>query len=106
MCQPPQSPDFNVLDLNFYSIQVLLVELIAALEEPFASLPCETLEKTLQTWKRVMHVAIDINGDKELKISCLKATEGDVIALEMMSLRLEENDRMYELSSLVNVMEV
>ncbi|ETW06354.1 hypothetical protein H310_02634 [Aphanomyces invadans] len=115
MCQPPQSPDLNVLDLGFFnSIQALqqqmecrsIEELVCAVDESFKALPHATLEKTFQTWKRIMRVVASIKGDNKYKMPRSVSTEDDVIALEMMNLRLEEEDRMNEIADLVSILTV
>ncbi|KAF0705573.1 hypothetical protein AaE_014460 [Aphanomyces astaci] len=69
--QPPNSPDFNVLDLGFFnSIQSLqqqkvarsIGELIAAVEEAFYELPVTILGKTFITLQKVMELSMGCSG--------------------------------------------
>jgi hypothetical protein len=69
--QPPNSPDFNVLDLGFFnSIQSLqhqkatrtIDELIAAVETAFLELPQDTLAKTFLTLQKVLEESMAMNG--------------------------------------------
>ncbi|KAF0704028.1 hypothetical protein AaE_015142 [Aphanomyces astaci] len=76
--QPPNSPDFNVLDLGFFnSIQSLqyqkatrsIEELIDAVESAFYELPADTLAKTFViTLQNVMEKSIEIHGSNEYKL--------------------------------------
>ncbi|RHY01444.1 hypothetical protein DYB36_012473 [Aphanomyces astaci] len=101
--QPAQSPDLNVLDLGFFnSIQALqqtlecrtMEELIAAVKCSFMLLSPVTLEKTFMTLRRVMNVIIEANGCNRYKIPRSKVNAEDELALSMMNLRLEEEDRL------------
>jgi hypothetical protein len=69
--QPPNSPDFNVLDLGFFnSIQSLqhqkstrsIEELIDAVQSAFYEMPVATLSKTFITLQKVMERSIEMHG--------------------------------------------
>ncbi|ETW02055.1 hypothetical protein H310_05669 [Aphanomyces invadans] len=114
-CQPPQSPDLNVLDLGFFnSIQSLqqqiecraMENLVQAVEEPFVTLHRATLERTFLTWSRVMIVFLEIDGDNKYKIPRSKSIVDDIAARESLSARLEEEGRMSDVAELVNIMSV
>ncbi|KAF0767358.1 hypothetical protein AaE_002856, partial [Aphanomyces astaci] len=75
--QPPNSPDFNVLDLGFFnSIQSLqhqkstrsIEELIGAVEAAFYELPMDTLSKTFITLQKVMQTSIEMLGSNNYKL--------------------------------------
>jgi hypothetical protein len=75
--QPPNSPDFNVLDLGFFNtIQSLqyqsspktIDELIVAVENAFNLLPCESLAKVFVTLQKVMELAIGLKGSNAYKL--------------------------------------
>ncbi|KAF0742544.1 hypothetical protein Ae201684_002635 [Aphanomyces euteiches] len=108
--QPAQSPDLNVLDLGFFnSIQLqqqmecrTMEDLICAVQEAFTQLPAMTLEKTFRTWRRVMLACVECHGDNTFKIPRSKKDEDYTAALELMNLRLEEEDRLNEVYDLMN----
>ncbi|KAF0692795.1 Aste57867_16157 [Aphanomyces stellatus] len=75
-CQPPNSPDFNVLDLGFFnSIQSLqyqkrsrsIDELIGSVECALSELPIGTLAKTFITLQKVMQMTIAMHGSNDFK---------------------------------------
>jgi len=75
--QPPNSPDFNILDLGFFNaIQSLqhkqstrsIDELISAVENAFVEMPHETLSKTFLTLQKVMEESIAIGGCNNYKL--------------------------------------
>ncbi|KAF0717577.1 Aste57867_2222 [Aphanomyces stellatus] len=79
--QPPNSPDFNVLDLGFFhSIQSLqhhkrtrnIEELVGAVGEALFEFPVETLSKTFITLQKVMETSISIRGGNEFKLPHMK----------------------------------
>ncbi|ETV81952.1 hypothetical protein H257_05490 [Aphanomyces astaci] len=79
--QPPNSPDFNVLDLGFFnSIQSLqyqkstrtIEELIDAVETSFYELPVDTVSKTFITLQKVMEKCIEIHGSNDYKLPHMK----------------------------------
>ncbi|ETO67802.1 hypothetical protein F444_15310 [Phytophthora nicotianae P1976] len=70
-CQPPRSPDMNVLDLGlFNAIQSVqyrypthnLQGLIAVVEDAFRSLPRTTIDKCFVTLQRVLQCVISCGG--------------------------------------------
>ncbi|KAF0685579.1 Aste57867_22566 [Aphanomyces stellatus] len=74
--QPPNSPDYNVLDLGFFnSIQSLqhqkstktIEELIDAVERAFVELPNANLSKTFITLQKVLEKSLDIHGGNTYK---------------------------------------
>ncbi|KAH9101901.1 hypothetical protein AeMF1_021417 [Aphanomyces euteiches] len=110
MNQPPQSPDLNVLDLGFFnSIQALqqqmecrtIEDLMDAVCSTFRQLSAETLNRTFMTLQRVMGMIIEVKGDNRYKIPRSKKPEEEMLALELMNLRLEEEDRMEEICDLL-----
>ncbi|KAF0706049.1 hypothetical protein AaE_014278, partial [Aphanomyces astaci] len=118
--QPPNSPDFNVLDLGFFnSIQSLqhqkstrsIEELIGAVESAFYSLPSDTLAKTFITLQKVMEKSLEMLGSNNYKLPHLRkdASIDDLLsynvecnatcvtsALVHLDLRLGEEARMEE----------
>ncbi|KAF0707394.1 hypothetical protein AaE_013625, partial [Aphanomyces astaci] len=75
--QPPNSPDFNVLDLGYFnSIQSLqhqkhsrtIDELIENTESSYDELPMETLSKTFITLQKVMEKTLETFGTNDYKI--------------------------------------
>ena len=79
--QPPNSPDFNVLDLGFFnSIQSLqqkkcmnnVDELVKAVKDAFWELSPETLESTWITWQTVIEASMLVSGSNKYKIPHLK----------------------------------
>ena len=76
-CQPPNSPDLNVLDLGFFnSIQSLqhqtaptnIEELISAVDDSFQSLPSKKLTNVFLTLQKVMEAVIICDGDNKYKV--------------------------------------
>ncbi|KAF0709304.1 Aste57867_5993 [Aphanomyces stellatus] len=79
--QPPNSPDYNVLDLGFFnSIQSLqhqksninIDELISAVETSFYELPVETLSKTFITLQKVMELSMEVHRSNNYKLPHLQ----------------------------------
>ncbi|KAH9151131.1 hypothetical protein AeRB84_006185 [Aphanomyces euteiches] len=79
--QPPNSPDFNVLDLGFFnSIQSLqhrkltrtIDEHIDAVESSFIKLPSSTLSKTFITLQKVMEKALEAKGGNDFQLPHMK----------------------------------
>ncbi|KAH9134470.1 hypothetical protein AeRB84_019745 [Aphanomyces euteiches] len=79
--QPPNSPDFNVLDLGFFnSIQSLQIrkrtrtidELIDAVESSFNELPSSTVSKTFITLQKVMEKALEAKGGNDFQLPHMK----------------------------------
>ena len=77
VCQPPNSPDFNVLDLGFFNaIQSLQVktrsssvsQIIESVEEAFYSYPFEKLLDVFLTLQTVIERAMEDNGGNKFKI--------------------------------------
>jgi len=75
--QPPNSPDYNVLDLGFFnSIQSLqhqkstrtIEELIDAVESAFYELHFDTLSKTFLTLQKVMEKSLEMQGGNNYKL--------------------------------------
>ncbi|KAF0775532.1 hypothetical protein AaE_000768 [Aphanomyces astaci] len=75
--QPPNSPDFNVLDLGYFnSIQSLqsqkrtrtIEELIGAVESSFDELPCDTLSKNFITLQKVMESTLNSLGKSDYEL--------------------------------------
>ncbi|KAF0702012.1 hypothetical protein AaE_016180 [Aphanomyces astaci] len=75
--QPPNSPDFNILDLGFFNaIQSLqyqkctrsIGELIEAVENAFVELPVDTVSKTFITLQKVMQLSIEEHGSNNFKL--------------------------------------
>jgi hypothetical protein len=80
-CQPPQSPDFNVLDLGFFNaIQSLqqqkkaetIEQLIQNVEDSFNELSSETLERVWITLMSCMEESLWVNGSNNYTIPHLK----------------------------------
>ncbi|KAF0717955.1 Aste57867_1992 [Aphanomyces stellatus] len=79
--QPAQSPDFNVLDLEFFNaIQALqhhkvtrsIDDLIAAVHAAFQDLEWRVLDKTFMTLQKVMEESLKLNGDNVYKLPHLR----------------------------------
>jgi hypothetical protein len=79
--QPPNSPDFNVLDLGFFNyIQSLqhqkstrtIDELIDAVENAFLEMPVDTLSKTFLTLQKVMEESMARQGSNDYKLPHMK----------------------------------
>ena len=77
VCQPPNSPDLNVLDLGFFnSIQALqhqaapknIDELVSAVEDSFEQLHWKKLNNVFLTLQKVMECCILCDGDNKYKI--------------------------------------
>ncbi|KAH9118627.1 hypothetical protein LEN26_011997, partial [Aphanomyces euteiches] len=118
MNQPPNSPDLNILDLGFFnSIQALqqtmecqgIPDLVDAVVRSFNFLSAVTLDKTFGTLKRVMRACLDANGDNKYDMPRRKSSKNDNeaevvddLALQALDIRLEEEDRLDDLCSLVN----
>ena len=75
--QPPNSPDFNVLDLGFFNaIQSLqqqkqmrnIDELVTAVQESFWKINPETLESTWITWQKGIEASMLEEGSNRYKI--------------------------------------
>ncbi|KAF0737607.1 hypothetical protein AaE_008924 [Aphanomyces astaci] len=75
--QPPNSPDFNVLDLGYFnSIQSLqhqkctrtIEELISAVGSSFDELPHDILSKTFITLQKVMELSLENMGRNDYKL--------------------------------------
>ncbi|KAH9147093.1 hypothetical protein AeRB84_009211 [Aphanomyces euteiches] len=121
--QPPNSPDFNVLDLGFFnSIQSLqyqsvvktIDELIDAVESAFIALPFDTLARTFITLQKVFDLSIGLQGSNVYKLPHLKKSslnmdcttynfECSIESAELALLRL--NCRLDEESSLADIFE-
>jgi hypothetical protein len=76
--QPPNSPDFNVLDLGFFAaIQALqyqsaptnIDELIQHVESAYYSLARETTDNVFLSLQQAMTGALTVNGDNSYKLS-------------------------------------
>ena len=77
ICQPPNSPDLNVLDLGFFrSIQDLqhekapttIEELVAAVKQSFDEYPVEKLNRVFLTQQTCMKEIMKFKGDNDYKI--------------------------------------
>ncbi|KAH9138153.1 hypothetical protein AeRB84_017485 [Aphanomyces euteiches] len=107
--QPPKSPDLNALDLGFFNaIQAIqqsmecqsIEDLVDAVVRSFDQLSSSTLDKTFKTLRRVIGTCLEAGGGNSYKILRSKGSEDDAKALELLNLRLEEEDRMEELACL------
>ncbi|KAH9159503.1 hypothetical protein LEN26_002307 [Aphanomyces euteiches] len=112
--QPAKSPDLNVLDLGFFnSIQSLqhkkecrnTEDLMLAVKDAFNELDPVTLTKTFKTLQRVMKIVIEVNGSNSFKIPRSKdqvnqVNEDDQVTLQLLDLRLEDEDRLSQLCAL------
>ncbi|ETW03253.1 hypothetical protein H310_05649 [Aphanomyces invadans] len=105
----------NVLDLGFFnSIQSLqqtlecrsMEELIASVKCSFLMLSPSKLEKTFLTLRRIMLVVIEANGCNRYKIPISALTPEDEMALSLMNLRLEEEDRLEEVANLLTTLKI
>lgn len=76
-CQPPQSPDLNVLDLGFFaSIQAehfqqrmgSIEEMVDQVREAFYSMPSETLDNTFITLQHVVVAVLQARGGNDFKL--------------------------------------
>ncbi len=76
-CQPPNSPDTNILDLGFFnSIQSLqheyapitVDELVDAVYTAFDNLSRDTLNDTFLTLQKVLECIMDASGDNGYKL--------------------------------------
>lgn len=79
--QPARSPDFNILDLGFFNaIQALqnrkkafkIDSLVIAVEEAFAELEGQTIDKCFMTLQSVMHESLQCLGGNDYQIPHLK----------------------------------
>ena len=77
MNQPAKSPDFNVLDLGYFSsIQSLQNKerilntkgLVTAVQNSFLCLSSEKLEDTFLTFQKVLECALDNDGGNQYKL--------------------------------------
>ena len=80
-CQPPNSPDMNVLDLGFFNaIQSLqhthaptsIDELIHVVNQSFFDISAESLNKVFLTWQSCMIETLRLNGANTYKLSHIK----------------------------------
>lgn len=78
MFQPPNSPDFNVLDLGFFhSIQALqyqespsnIDELISVVEKSFADLSAETLDNVFYSLQKAFESSMKVGGGNDYKLA-------------------------------------
>ncbi|KAH9134654.1 hypothetical protein AeRB84_019622 [Aphanomyces euteiches] len=106
--QPPNSPDFNVLDLGFFNaIQSLqyqstpsnIDELIDAVVYSFGALPSDTLGKTFVTLQKVLQISIDIEGSNAYKLPHMNKN-GTIEDLSTFNLSCEEDSIVLALSKL------
>ena len=76
-CQPPNSPDLNVLDLGYFaSIQSIqyqcspanIDELIQCVEEAYWSQPTVTTEKIFLSYQMAMESIMEVNGSNNYKL--------------------------------------
>ena len=76
-CQPPNSPDFNVLDLGFFSaLQNLqyqnpssnIEELITAVRNAFSMYSPDKLSKNFISLQSVMYESLKVNGSNDYKL--------------------------------------
>ena len=83
-CQPPNSPDLNVLDLGFFnSIQSIqyqespanVDELIKSVVNAFWSEPVETTENVFLTLQKVMELVMIEKGDNKYKMPHMKKSQ-------------------------------
>ena len=81
MCQPPNSPDFNVLDLGFFrAIQSIQLEreiygtedLIEAVEDAFELMSPKALNAVFLTLQNVMVCAMKAGGGNDFKLPHMK----------------------------------
>ncbi|KAE9174004.1 hypothetical protein PF005_g24303 [Phytophthora fragariae] len=79
-CQPPRSPELNVLDLVFFaSIQALQYRkatydtngLIEAVQEAFDEVKWQTLDKCFVTLQKVMVAILLDDGSNSFKLPCV-----------------------------------
>ena len=77
VCQPPNSPDFNILDLGFFhSIQSLqskvmagsIEELISAVEQSFHNYSSENISDIFLTLQSVFESALAVYGNNDFRI--------------------------------------
>ncbi|KAF0727833.1 hypothetical protein Ae201684P_004853 [Aphanomyces euteiches] len=106
--QPPNNPDFNVLDLGFFNaIQSLqyqstpsnIDELIDAVVYSFGALPSDTLGKTFVTLQKVLQISIDIEGSDAYKLPHMNKN-GTIEDLSTFNLSCEEDSLVLALSKL------
>lgn len=76
-CQPPRSPDLNVLDLGiFNAIQSVqyrwptnkLDDLVVAVDNAFHSIPAATIDKCFVTLQKVLQCIIASGGGNDYKL--------------------------------------
>ncbi|KAH9147130.1 hypothetical protein AeRB84_005975, partial [Aphanomyces euteiches] len=100
--QPPNSPDYNVLNLGFFNaIQSLqhqkstrtIDEMIDAVVSAFSELPVETLSKTFLTLQKVMEQSISMGGNNSYKLPHMKK---DKTIQDFTTFNLVCNDNCYE----------
>ena len=81
MCQPPNSPDLNILDLGFFSaIQALqyqvcpktIQELISAVEASFDEYPSTQVNRIFLTLQTCMQEIMRVQGENKYKIPHMK----------------------------------
>ena len=79
--QPPNSPDFNVLDLGFFrSIQSLQQQLLAenvddliqAVEEAFYSVPIESTNFIFLSLMKALEGSLKVRGGNQYKLAHMK----------------------------------
>ena len=81
VCQPPNSPDLNVLDLGFFrAVQTIqqrenctnLSDLISATEKAWAEVPMANLSRNFLTLQSVMVEILRVDGGNHCKIPHMK----------------------------------
>jgi hypothetical protein len=81
VCQPPNSPDLNVLDLGFFrAVQTLqqrqncknIDDLIVATVDAWENVPMDNLTRNFLTLQSVMQEIIGCKGDNSFKIPHMK----------------------------------
>jgi hypothetical protein len=81
ICQPPNSPDYNVLDLGFFrAIQSIQLEedifgtemLIKAVKNAFNKMTPKTLNAVFLTLQNVMLCALNADGGNDFKLPHMK----------------------------------
>lgn len=77
-CQPPNSPDFNVLDLGFFNaIQALqhqeaprtIEELIQAVQKAFEDMPAEKLDNVFLSLQKAMECTMKAGGNNDYALA-------------------------------------
>lgn len=83
-CQPPNSPDMNVLDLGFFrAIQSLqyqeapttIDELVSAVEKSFDELPSHDLNCIFLSLQACMIEVMKVNGGNDYKLPHIKKSQ-------------------------------